>query len=949
MAFVPGQRFISEAEPELGLGQVVEVTPRTLVIEFPAAATTRQYALANAPLTRLRFDTGDNVQDRAGKSWNITGVSEVDDLLHYHVAGTDQPLAETGLSPLLSLSQPLKRLQAGQIDAPAWFCLRRQVLDSLAFIDSAPLLGLCSGRTELLPHQLYIAAQVSARPAPRVLLSDEVGLGKTIEACLVMQQQLFSGLASRVLVLVPESLMHQWLVELLRRFNLRFTILDAERCRALTEVNPDNPFESAQLVLSSMALLRDPQWREAAIQAGWDLLIVDEAHHLLVQASQQSQAIDNPDYRNLQQLAAHVPGLLLLTATPDQAGLANHFGLLQLLDPQRFHDFAAFAADQQRYAAIAALLDPLSELPTLAPAARTDLLLAIQELATDDEVRTLLQQLQATQDPPAMQALAGTLLDALLDRHGTGRVVFRNTRRTVSGFPVRELQRYLLPLPTLYAGLAADPNPERHFLHDSTWLKEDPRVAWLDALLQSRRKDKFLVICSARRTAAALEEFLRLHRGVRSAVFHEGLTLVERDRAAAWFADTDAGAQLLVCSEIGSEGRNFQFSHDLVLFDLPRNPDLLEQRIGRLDRIGQVHAVTLHVPCFTDTAQAVLLRLHADILGIFSAPNPVAAEVAAILAPGLDHAMQQPTAVDTAFWQQAAQLNTDLLARHAAGRDRLLELNSCRPVPAAHLLGQIRELELGDTPGSLLQSVFANYGLDFDINSNATWNVRPGDEMLLASFPQVPDEGMTFTLDRRLALARDDLPFVNWLHPLVLQSLDLVLQDNLGKCCTGVLQDKRLASGTLLLEALYRVSVSADKRLQSARWFPTTTLRTVVDSHKRSLGKSLPPDYLDRKLLPLDKHAQTSLLQERRQELPQLVKLGQQVAAKQLPALISERTFAMQQQLETEIARLLALQAVNPQVRDEEIAWLRRQRAELSTVYAEARLQLEALRLVLVV
>src|SRR5690606_26502767 len=110
--------------------------------------------------------------------------------------------------------------------------------------------------------------------------------------------------------------------------------------------------------------------------------------------------------------------------------------------------------------------------------------------------------------------------------------------------------------------------------------------------------------------------------------------------------------------------------------------------------------------------------------------------------------------------------------------------------------------------------------------------------------------------ERSVALTREDLPFVNWLHPLVQQSLDLVLQDHLGKCTAGWLHDKRLPAGTLILEALFRVTVSAERHLQAPRHFPLATLRAVVDTQKRSLGKALSPDFLDDHSLPLDKAAQ---------------------------------------------------------------------------------------------
>lgn len=127
-----------------------------------------------------------------------------------------------------------------------------------------------------------------------------------------------------------------------------------------------------------------------------------------------------------------------------------------------------------------------------------------------------------------------------------------------------------------------------------------------------------LVICAKAATALQLEQVLREREGIRAAVFHEGMSIVERDRAAAWFAEEDSGAQVMLCSEIGSEGRNFQFASNPVMFDLPFNPDLLEQRIGRLDRIGQAHDIQIHVPylekrpspCWCAGSTKVWMRLN---------------------------------------------------------------------------------------------------------------------------------------------------------------------------------------------------------------------------------------------------------------------------------------------------------------------------------------------------
>ncbi len=168
------------------------------------------------------------------------------------------------------------------IDDNHWFELRRRTIEQQQQLSQSDLIGLGGARIDLLPHQLYIAHEVGKRLAPRVLLADEVGLGKTIEACLILHRQLLTGNATRALIVVPEPLLHQWLVELVRRFNLKFSLFDEERCRAIVESGQsDNPFLAEQLIICSLDLITNSQQRlSQAIDANWDILIVDEAHHL---------------------------------------------------------------------------------------------------------------------------------------------------------------------------------------------------------------------------------------------------------------------------------------------------------------------------------------------------------------------------------------------------------------------------------------------------------------------------------------------------------------------------------------------------------------------------------------------------------------------------------------------------------------------------------------------
>jgi ATP-dependent helicase HepA len=616
--YEPGQRWISDSEAELGLGTVLMLDGRMLTVLYPATGETRQYALRNAPLTRVRFSPGDEITHFEGWKLTVQEVEDVDGLLVYHGLNAQHEsvtLPETQLSNFIQFRLASDRLFAGQIDPLPWFALRYHTLDYTSRQLQSSLWGLGGVRAQPIAHQLHIAREVADRIAPRVLLADEVGLGKTIEAGLVIHRQLLSGRANRVLILVPENLQHQWLVEMRRRFNLDVALFDEER---FIESDASNPFEDCQLALVALEwLCEDEKAQDALFAAGWDLLVVDEAHHLVWHPEHASD-----EYALVEQLAGVIPGVLLLTATPEQLGQDSHFARLRLLDPNRFHDLAAFRAESANYKPIAEAVQELLDKGRLSDAAHQTI---HNFLGNDGEAL-----LGAVSDGD-IQASA-RLVRELLDRHGTGRLLFRNTRAAVQGFPDRELHPYPLASPDEYMELPigehADLYPEVSYQaqpdvdEEQRWWKFDPRVEWLIDTLKMLKKFKVLVICAHAETAMDLEDALRVRKGIPASVFHEGMSILERDRAAAYFADEEFGAQVLICSEIGSEGRNFQFAHHLVLFDLPAHPDLLEQRIGRLDRIGQKHRIQLHVPYLENSPQERLFQWYHQALNAFLATCP---------------------------------------------------------------------------------------------------------------------------------------------------------------------------------------------------------------------------------------------------------------------------------------------------------------------------------------
>ncbi len=590
-------------------------------------------------ITRVIFNVGDVVDSQQG--WSLQVEQVVEDQGVYTYLGTRVDTEESGvalreifLSNQIRFNKPQDKLFAGQIDRMDNFVLRYRALTNQYQQHKSPMRGLCGMRAGLIPHQLYIAHEVGRRHAPRVLLADEVGLGKTIEAGMIIHQQVLTGRAERILIVVPETLQHQWLVEMMRRFNLHFSIFDEERCvEAFSEA--DNPFETQQYVLCSLDFLRKSRQRfEQALEAEWDLLVVDEAHHLEWHPEKPSR-----EYQVIEALAEQTPGVLLLTATPEQLGRESHFARLRLLDADRFYDYEAFVKEEEQYAPVADAVTALFSGEKLSDEAKNK----ITELLSEQDVEPLFKALESHASEDEIALARQELIDNLMDRHGTGRVLFRNTRAAIKGFPVRNVHLLPLEIPSQYttsmrvAGmLGGKLTPEARAMkmlypeeifqefegEESSWWQFDSRVNWLLEKVKAKRSEKILVIASRASTALQLEQALREREGIRATVFHEGMSIIERDKAAAYFAQEEGGAQVLICSEIGSEGRNFQFANQLVMFDLPFNPDLLEQRIGRLDRIGQKRDIDVYVPYLTETSQAILARWFQEGLNAFAETCP---------------------------------------------------------------------------------------------------------------------------------------------------------------------------------------------------------------------------------------------------------------------------------------------------------------------------------------
>ncbi len=632
---VPGMKVRYLPQVEWGTGHLVsfEDEGAKAQVAFPAReggpvlVSTKQGALVAHPL-----QVGDGVRTSKGHTGVITAEVEGGRGLRRYVVkveggADDDEWPESELRALPPQPDALAMLRDARVGDAHSFLLRRTALklDDERRCDA--LGALLASRVMVKPHQAGVVQRVLSSRRPRFVLADEVGLGKTIEAGMVFSALRLSGLATRVLVVTPSHLSVQWLAELFRKFNQLFTLMDGERHAASLKERPEiSPWERYDKVVTSLELLSRGDEHRADVgkpSAYWDLVIIDEAHHLKGERA----------FQAAQALAANSWGLLLLTATPMQLDPAEYRGLLTLIDPATAPTLEGFQERLSRQEALSGSVRALLEGKAVPDLAR--------RFPKDDRLKSLKGK--------------DALLAHLAETYSLSDRLVRNRRAVVGGFGGRTLVRHEVtlapadaqaremalaqlredgklsgaPLANLVRRLESSPAAFLEALKGTqalaplaSQLRLSPRdskyqvfLGVLKGIWQAEPAAKILVFTEARDTLESLRKELSNDR-IEAVVYHGELPLLERDRQVARFRDPD-GPKVLICTEVGGEGRNFQFAHHLVNYDLPWSPATMEQRIGRLDRIGQTQPVQIHVFDPKGTLASYVLSLLADAVGVF--------------------------------------------------------------------------------------------------------------------------------------------------------------------------------------------------------------------------------------------------------------------------------------------------------------------------------------------
>jgi len=824
-------------------------------------------------LRRLTFEPGTSVQTQPGETVGvITGSTESQGLMMYGVSlpgGVRKTILEAGLRPAV-ITDPIELLRRGELDGARSTNLRLTAT-RLAFAHQFDeLSSLSNSRVEIKPHQVAVVHRVATTYPHRFLLADEVGLGKTIEAGLIVKELKARGVANRVLILAPSGIVSQWQAEMRSKFNLVFSLYRRDSIAYLEANHPGEnvwTLKDNVIAATTYASRDEDRCRQIAL-AGWDVVIIDEAHHARRTWEGEARYRETKLYKLASMLAdpevARSVGFLLVTATPMQLHRFELYSLVDLLDPTLFPDFHDFDEHCDALGGLNQADQAVHQWAQLGESDRTSTHLRIAEwLERPAEEISHLLDTPSGRDEISLE---------LIRRHRLSEVMIRNRKAVVGGFmprvaaiwPVQMTQQerdayeavtqyvqsgyarsqtiqnnalgfvmaifqklnssssyalresLLRRIEKLEAGIvpgAGQPDVEEDEIDEKPvddalgdWLAtraqadlvEEVReitrlVQMLDAitidtkaqvlnerLAEIAKQDsdaKVIIFTQFRGT----QEYIRRHVTApwQIEVFHGQLSPAEKDEAVRRFRE-GTGRQVLISTEAGGEGRNFQFCHIMINYDLPWNPMKIEQRIGRIDRVGQRNPVEVFNFSILGTIEERVLDVLSRRIRVFEETigglDPILGEVETDLTKVFLLAAAEAE-------RELARLDHELEIRIRQARDTerrladlIMDTKSFRQDEVAALLQRKGGLDTR-TMRSFVLAALSELGVeiaddpDLEGVKRLRFRGRFADQ-----FPQLVREGRVrrVTFDPSVALDYETIEFLAFGHELVDALVDRV-------------------------------------------------------------------------------------------------------------------------------------------------------------------------------
>jgi len=495
-------------------------------------------------------------------------------------------------------SSALQALADGQGDDINYYEARKKLFSLSVMADYDQLVCLPT-LTAIDKHwyQIETARKVLRQLGGRALLADEVGLGKTIEAGLILSEYLARGMIQSLLILTPASLVSQWQQELQTKFGIDTVTSDDKQL----QLNPDEFWRTNNRLIASLNTAKSAKHFNLVTTRSWDLVIVDEAHHLKNRSTLNWKLVN----------ALNKRFILMLTATPVQNSLVELFNLLTLLKPGLLKTEAAFKKEyvSSKNGRVPKNPEKLRQLMREVMVRNTRSLVDVQlprRFATTITVSPSKSEEKLYQDlTEYVRSLEigepDTAKPQKLDKFSRTNLLMR------AGSSPQALADSLKNLAKKF------PSDELKTLtRRASQIKQvEKAVALVDLLKKTTQKT--IVFTTHRATSAYLAKTLEA-AGISFAQFLGDMSLKEKDAAIEDFRDR---VPVLLASETGGEGRNIQFANAIVNYDLPWNPMKIEQRIGRIHRIGQTQDVFIFNFCLKDSIEEYILKILHDKINMF--------------------------------------------------------------------------------------------------------------------------------------------------------------------------------------------------------------------------------------------------------------------------------------------------------------------------------------------
>lgn len=962
--FVSGQRWLSQTEPELGLGLVLKTESDRVTIVFPSTETTRVYTVEGPPLTRVKFSTGDVLKTQDGKSFTVEQVEEKDGTVIYFSKG--KKIEESRLSDSLTFSKPYDRLLNAQVEEKQVYNLRHRALYRRFKTYRAPLRGLVNGRYTPRAHQLHAAIQATRFQHPRVLLADEPGLGKTVEAGLILQRLRIFGNATRVLLLAPEALMHRMELEFRRRFEFEFERLTDENFVAKpSKKKPGKsegatPFHSGlnaegevldrwvSMSFEDFGGHRGKHAKEAAA-AGWDVVIAAGAEELVWNDQ------GNAAWNAVETVGPATRSLILISDQGPEHDMKAHYGRLHLLDPEAISSPRKYSASRKELEPLEAAVTKLLTITSCDKEA--DALL--KPLFKDARVKELHKIWKEGREETREY-----LIDHLLDGHEAGRTVFRNTRAHATGLPVRTVQFVKLECkPETREGLkeefkapAKSAQPVKGKPKAEASVLDTAASAWLAALVSPAPPPpvpptpheppppppppppRALVIVSSRARAVAVEKALR--GKVDGTV--ELVTDAPRTDPGVTPAAVIVGQEDLI-------GRGFPGFDMVVLWDTPLTVQAARESLFACENSFQ-GKLDISIPVIEDTPQEMMARWLHEGLHAFQSATEGQTEAAAEFSKaahdiakriGVKHNPKLDDELKAVIKKTATAHDAAVkrLQKHA---DVFLETVSCRGPSAEQALSRMISSDDDDSLDIFMNRTLETLGILVETKAPRVVYVKPNPESSY-HFDAIPKEGVTFAYHRSVAATREDAVFLTWDHPLVARAIEVLLSTAIGNTAYVVWEDER--AQIVLLEGIYLATPKYGPYSQLvSRYMPPTPVRVVL-SHE---FEDMSSEYTSEVVNKMVRNGRREWIRNNARPLhnivPGMMRSLNQRAEIRMRELAAKAAFQMEAVLNSDIARLKRL--TDTKARRAEIKLIEDQIAATKPLFEAPILVSDQLRLI---